>query len=116
MTSSHPQEKFFDRLPSFQQECNGFFSLESSTPGQASLSGPPASIESILCYGNGLVDPNSVGDYHHLSMAEEGASYEGSGNSFHSMATSDMQMDTRKWDFQDMEDLQSVAFAYLHHS
>lgn len=117
MSSSPPQDKFYDRLPSFQQECNGFFNLESLVPGQASFSGNPESIESMLCYGNGLIDPNSAGEYHHSSMTEERTSYEGSGSSLYPMATLDMQMDSRKWDFQDMEDLQSVAFAnYLHHS
>ncbi|KAL5712163.1 hypothetical protein ACHQM5_014362 [Ranunculus cassubicifolius] len=67
--------------------------------------------ENILCYENGNINPNSIPDYNCSSMSEGNSQYPSYEDS-----SFEMQMNTRKWAFQDAEDLQSMAFDYLQNS
>ncbi|XP_058083491.1 LOB domain-containing protein 29-like [Magnolia sinica] len=113
-SNTNPSE-LYDRFPAYQQSGNGFFHSEGSRTAQTSLSDPSSSVETMLYCENGPMDQNSMGDYHHSTMTEEHISFATDGGYLHTMASGEMQMDARKWEFQDMEDLQSVAFGHLHY-
>ncbi|KAJ4954252.1 hypothetical protein NE237_011035 [Protea cynaroides] len=104
-TSSHPQD--IQRL---------FHLLEESRIPPQFNQNPTNHAETMLNYDSGYMDPNSMGDYHNPVMPEENIWFTGFEDPSHAMASLDMQNKTRKWAFQDMEDLQSVAFSYLQPS
>ncbi|PPR92201.1 hypothetical protein GOBAR_AA28480 [Gossypium barbadense] len=68
-------------------------------------------------YGeNGFSNPNSSGIYYENSMVsseEDHISFTTFVEAPHSMSSSlDMQTNNRQWSFQDVDDLQSMAFGY----
>ncbi|KAH1128921.1 hypothetical protein J1N35_000299 [Gossypium stocksii] len=72
-------------------------------------------------YGeNGFSNPNSSGNYYENSMVSSGEdhiSFTTFVEAPHSMSSSlDMQTKNRQWSFQDVDDLQSMAFGYAQNS
>ncbi|KAL5994230.1 hypothetical protein ACLOJK_035102 [Asimina triloba] len=86
--------------PSYKQNPHAFFHFEGSS-----------SVESIL-YGheNAPMEQNYMGDYKHSAMTEEHDSFVDADNScFGTKGSNDAPINSRKWKFQDMGDLQSVG-------
>lgn len=72
-------------------------------------------------YGeNGFLNLNSSGNYYGNSMVSSGEdhiSFTTFGEAPHSMSSSlDIQTNNRQWSFQDVDDLQSMAFGYAQNS
>ncbi|XP_010274825.1 PREDICTED: LOB domain-containing protein 29 [Nelumbo nucifera] len=121
-TTATPQEdtKFYGKFPSYPQDVQaagaGLFNLEDSSRVVQQFHPNPANnnADSTMYYNNGLMDmnPNPM-DYQNSVIPEETISYNSFEDPTQAMASLDMQTNSRKWAFQDMEDLQSVAFSYL---
>ena len=60
---------------------------------------------------NGIMDPNSMGNYGNSS-----SSFDSFEEASHSMSSFDMQTDNLQWTYQHADDLQSMAFGYTQHS
>ncbi|XP_042513587.1 LOB domain-containing protein 29-like [Macadamia integrifolia] len=98
------------------QDVQGLFHSEESK--MQFHQNPTIHDETMLNYNSGFMDPNSLGNHHYNPVMpdQENLSFTGFEDPSHAMASLDMQNNTRKWAFHDMEDLQSVAFSYLHRS
>ncbi|XP_077226188.1 LOB domain-containing protein 29-like [Tasmannia lanceolata] len=116
-SSSSTEDKVHDKIfHPYQQDGHGLFYPENPGMVQPSIPSHQGIAETMLYYENGLMCPNSTADYHHSNMNEEQGSFAMDDDSSHPMVSLDMEMDTWKWELQDMEDLRTVAFAYLHHT
>ncbi|KAL5994536.1 hypothetical protein ACLOJK_024589 [Asimina triloba] len=96
----------------YKQDGHGSCDSQGLRGAIQSISNPPGSVEAMSYYG---MNSNSMGGHCHLAMPVDQAAFTTNGDSSHLMSYADMQMDQRKWDFQDMDDLQSAASAFLHH-
>ncbi|KAF8392234.1 hypothetical protein HHK36_022576 [Tetracentron sinense] len=114
--SSPPEDKFYGKFPSYPQDVQSLFRLDDSRIPQQFHPNPSNNIEPMLYGNNGVMDPNPMGDYENSVMPGENVSVNNFEVPSHAMASYDMQTNTRKWAFQDTEDLQSAAFAYFQHS
>ncbi|KAJ4967987.1 hypothetical protein NE237_014688 [Protea cynaroides] len=104
-------------FPSYPQDVQGLLHLEESRMQPQFHQNPSNHAETMSNYESGFMDSSSMGDYHqNPMMPEENISFTGFEDPSHAMAFHDMQNNTRKWAFQDMEDLQSAGFSYLQHS
>ncbi|KAL5981387.1 hypothetical protein ACLOJK_015442 [Asimina triloba] len=104
--ASVPEEFCNRSFPSYQLNPHAFFHSEGSS-----------SVESMLYSSeNAPTDQNSMGDYNHSAVTEEHGSFADADDScFGIMGSGDAPISSRKWEFQDMGDLQSVAFAHLQY-
>ncbi|KAF8388209.1 hypothetical protein HHK36_026875 [Tetracentron sinense] len=115
-TTSNPQEdKFNGSFSSYPQDVQSLFHLEGSSTAQQFHPNSTNNMETMLYHNNGIMDLNSM-DYDNSLMPEDNISFTSFEDPSNAMASLDMQTNTRKWAFQDTEDLQSVAFAYLQHA
>jgi len=102
-TSSSPQEEtFYNNFPPHQQEGHGFFQTQTSTPN------PSNNGENMLYYENVLLESNYMGSScnAYSNLSDEHVSF----------STGDSSSGEMRPIYGDMEDLQSVAFAYIHHT
>jgi len=103
-TSSPQDETFYNNFPPYQQEGHGFFETQTSTPN------PSINGENMMYYENGLLESNYMGssqDYNACSNL---------GDEHVSFSTDDSSSGEMRPIYGDMEDLQSVAFACIHHT
>lgn len=120
-TSTSREEKLNNKLPSYQQDGQGFFQggdlIRTSQP---LVSDPVMNPETMLSYDDGPLNPNSFQSsqeyYPHSYMTEDPISFSTGDNYSCAVASPDMQANSRRPAYHDMEDLQSVTFAYLHHA
>ncbi|XP_008787549.2 LOB domain-containing protein 29-like [Phoenix dactylifera] len=120
-TSTSREEKLNNKFPPYQQDGQGFFQGGDLRTSQALVSDPMMNPEAMLSYGNELlINPNffqSSQECHPHSYATgDPISFSAGDNYSCAMASPDMQANTRRPAYHDMEDLQSVTFAYLHHA
>ncbi|XP_010262268.1 PREDICTED: LOB domain-containing protein 29 [Nelumbo nucifera] len=116
-TTSSPQEdKFYGKFPSYPQDVQGLFISENSRMAQQFLPNQNTNVDSLMYYDNGYMDLNPMDEYQNSVVPEETVSFTSFEDPSHAMASLDMQANSRKWAFQDMDDLQSVAFSYLQRS
>ncbi|KAJ4726849.1 putative LOB domain-containing protein [Melia azedarach] len=115
--TANPNEKYYGNLPSHPQDVHSWFHQENSnmeTKFNPNLHNQGASMPYSE---NGFVNPNSLANnYENSAISGEDVSFASFGESSHSMGTLDMHIDSRKWTFQDADDLQSVAFGYIQNS
>ncbi|XVE77900.1 hypothetical protein DITRI_Ditri13aG0101000 [Diplodiscus trichospermus] len=117
--TANPNNKYYGKLPSQLQDVQSWFHPDNSSmaPGfNPNLSNHP--ITNSYCE-NGFLDPNSFGNYENSVISSSGENHV-SFTTFredpHSMSSFEMQTNNRQWTFQDVDDLQSVAFGYAQHS
>ncbi|XWS76282.1 hypothetical protein CRYUN_Cryun01aG0162200 [Craigia yunnanensis] len=117
--TTNPNDKYYGKLPSQLQDVQSWFHADNSSmePNfNSNLSNHP-SINSYC--ENGFLDPTSLGNYENSvisSSGEDHVSFTTFGEAPHSMSSFDMQTNNRQWTFQDVDDLQSMAFGYAQHS
>jgi len=103
-TSSPQEETFYNNFPPYQQEGHGFFQIQTSTPN------PSINGENMLHYENGNSESNYMGSSQdcnaYSNLSDEHVSFSGADSSSGEMRPV----------YGDMHDLQSVAFAYIHHT
>ncbi|KAG6783826.1 hypothetical protein POTOM_009501 [Populus tomentosa] len=106
--TTNPNDKYYGK-PSYPQELQSWFQSEnSSTVPQLN----PNNLTNNMPYcENGIMDPNSVGNYGNSS-----SSFDSFEEASHSMSSFDMQTDNLQWTYQHADDLQSMAFGYTQHS
>ncbi|XP_022759761.1 LOB domain-containing protein 29-like [Durio zibethinus] len=111
--TANPNDKYYGKLPSQLQEVQSWFHPDNSSMApnfnQKLLNHPSTS----NCE-NGFLDPNSLGNFENsfISSGEDHVSFTTFGETPHSLSSFDMQTNNRQWTFQDVDDLQSMAFGY----
>ncbi|KAG1361385.1 putative LOB domain-containing protein 29-like [Cocos nucifera] len=121
-TSTSREEKLNNKFPPYQQDGQGFFQGGELRTSQALVSEPAVLMnpETMLSYDNGLLNPNSFQSseeyYPRSYMTEDLISFSTDDNYSCAVASPDMQASSRRPAYHDMEDLQSVTFAYVHHA
>lgn len=110
----NPNEKFYERPSSNPQDVQNF-QLENLNMAIQFDHG----FDSNLCRKDEIIGQTSVGvnDQNYSVMKEENFSVtflEGASHLVDEFR--DKQTNSRKWAFQDTEDLRSVAFGYIQHS
>ncbi|KAF5177168.1 Lob domain-containing protein crl1 [Thalictrum thalictroides] len=103
-----PQEdKLYATFPSYPHDDQGFFHFnECKMPHTYAIDNN----ENMLYCDNGFINPNPIADYNHSVMStEENVQFPSFEDPSHSMASLDMQMNNRKWAFQDTEDLHEMG-------
>ncbi|KAF9608077.1 hypothetical protein IFM89_006004 [Coptis chinensis] len=111
------EDKFYATFPNCPQDDQGLFHLDDSNSAQQIHPTTINYSDNMLYYDNGFTNPNHMADYNQSSTTEENVQFPSFEDPSHAMASHlDMQMNTRKWAFQDTEDLHSMAFAYLQNS
>ncbi|KAF8401854.1 hypothetical protein HHK36_012801 [Tetracentron sinense] len=113
-TSSLQEDKFYSKVLSYPQEVQSLFHSDDSNMVQQFHPNPSNNVEEMLFYDSGIMDLDSISDNSNSVMPEGNVSFSGFEDPSHAMTSLDMQTNSRKWAFQDSEDLHSVAFAYLH--
>ncbi|PIA45329.1 hypothetical protein AQUCO_01700693v1 [Aquilegia coerulea] len=112
-----PQEDKMDAtFPSYPHDDHyGFFHFnDCKMPQQIQAYANNNNNENMLYCDTGFINPNPMADYYNDSvMTEESVHFPSFEDPSHSMASLDMQMNNRKWAFQDTEDFQSMASAYI---
>ena len=110
-------EKFYGKLPSYQQDFQSWFQLENlDTVPQfdPNLSG---NSETMPYSQTGFVDPSLMENYKNSMFPEENISLASFEEPSHPMTSLEMQGNSRKWAYQDdADELRSVAFGYIRHS
>ncbi|XP_072974070.1 LOB domain-containing protein CRL1-like [Typha angustifolia] len=95
-----------------------FESRDAMMPQQPSASSSPVNSDSMLFYENLLLNSTSFqssqGYDPHSYISDDQLSFDVDGNTSCAMATLGIQESDRRSAYHDMEDLQSVAFAYLN--
>ncbi|OVA13924.1 hypothetical protein BVC80_1783g6 [Macleaya cordata] len=115
-SSSSQEDNFYGKLPCYNsssasQDIQDLFHLQESRMAQQfNRILPTSDAETMLYYENGIMDQNPMGENGSFTSFEEYSSHNVMGAS-----SDDIQTDTRKWAFQNMDDLQSMAFAYVQH-
>ncbi|XVF71968.1 hypothetical protein PTKIN_Ptkin12aG0082800 [Pterospermum kingtungense] len=121
--TANPNVKYHGKLPSHQlQDVQSWFHPDNSSM-------PPNFNPNLSNYPNtnsyrenGFLDPTSLGNYENSVMSSSGEDHVsfttfGEAPSHSSMSSFDMQTNTRQWtNFQEVDDLQSMAFGYAQHS
>lgn len=120
-TSTSREEKLNNKFQPYQQDGHGFFQGGDLRTSQPLVSEPVMNPETMLSYvDNGLLNPNSFQSsqeyYPRSYMTEDPISFSTDDNYSCAVASADMLANTRRPAYHDMEDLQSVTFAYLHHA
>lgn len=103
-TSSPQQEHLYNNYPPYHQDRNGFFQ------NQNSASNPSTDGENMMYCENGLLEPNCTGPSQNCNA------YFNLHDELVSFSADDSSSCEMRPVYSDMEDLQSVAFAYLHHT
>ncbi|KAL6338184.1 hypothetical protein AAG906_015147 [Vitis piasezkii] len=110
-------EKFFGKLPSYQQDFQSWFQLENLNTVPQFDPNLASNSETMPYSQSGFVDPSPMENYKNSMFPEENVSFASFEEASHSMASLDMQGNRRKWAYQDdADELQSVAFGYIRHS
>ncbi|KAK8702059.1 hypothetical protein V6N13_020429 [Hibiscus sabdariffa] len=106
--TANPNGRYHGKVPSQFQDVQSWF--HSENPSMAPNFNPINS----YCENNGFSDPNSLANYENSvsSSGEDHVSYTTFGQASHSMSSFDMQTNNRQWGFQEVDDLQSMAFGY----
>ncbi|KAK6940693.1 Lateral organ boundaries, LOB [Dillenia turbinata] len=113
---SNPVEKLYGKHPSYPvHDAQSLFQLENSNmPTQFNVNFAN-NAQMMMPY----MDPSSsLGNYENSFIpGNENVSFSSFEEGSPSMASFDMQTNTEKWDdYQDPDDLLSLAFGYVHHS
>ncbi|XVF21619.1 hypothetical protein REPUB_Repub12eG0106000 [Reevesia pubescens] len=115
--TSNPNDKYYgNKLPSQLQDVHSWFQPDNSSMA------PNFNPNFSNSYGeNGFLDPTSLGNYENSSVISSSGENHVSFTTFgeaphHSISSFDMQTNFRQWSFQDVDDLQSMAFGYAQHS
>ncbi|KAK8541533.1 hypothetical protein V6N12_014164 [Hibiscus sabdariffa] len=112
-TSANPNDKYYGKLPSQAQQPHGdvqsWFHPHDSTMAVAPPRFNPNHSSPNSYPENGFSDPTSLGNYEISSSSGEDRS---SFTAFGGEAPASLE----QWSFQDMDDLQSMAFGYALHS
>ncbi|KAK9035404.1 hypothetical protein V6N11_077446 [Hibiscus sabdariffa] len=106
--TANPNGRYHGKVPSQFQDVQSWF--HSENPSMAPNFNPVNS----YCENNGFSDPNSLANYENSvsSSGEDHVWYATFGQASHSMSSFDMQTNNRQWGFQEVDDLQSMAFGY----
>lgn len=117
-TAGNLNEKFYGKLPSYQQDFQTWFQLENLNTVPQFDPNLTSNLQTMPYSQNGIVDPSPVENYKNSTFPEENGSFTSFEEASHSMASLlDMQGNTRKWAYQDdADELQSMAFGYIRHS
>ncbi|CAB4321862.1 unnamed protein product [Prunus armeniaca] len=118
---ANPNEKFYGKIPSHTEEAQSWFpEFENSSNSMPQFNSTHINNPGTTShYENGIMNSNNSvnGSYENsVNIPEENVSYgsfeEGTS---HSMSSFGMQTNyNRQWGFQDADELQSVAFSYIH--
>ena len=116
--TANPNDKYYGKIPSQLQDVQSWFHPDNSS--MAPDFNPNFSIHpntNSYCE-NGFLDPTSLGNYENsvISSGEDHISFITFGEAPHSVSSFDMQTNNGQWTFQDVDDLQSMAFGYAQHS
>ncbi|KAK6259976.1 hypothetical protein SCA6_014450 [Theobroma cacao] len=117
--SENPNGKYYGKIPSHLQDVQSWFHPDN--PSMAPQFNPNLSNHpntNSYCE-TGFLDPTSLGNYENSVISSgEDASFTTTtfGETPHSMSSFDMQTNNRQWTFQDVDDLQSMAFGYAQQS
>ncbi|XP_044501088.1 LOB domain-containing protein 29-like [Mangifera indica] len=113
----NPNDKYYGKLPTHPQDIYSWFHQENSNMGtQFNPNLNNDSTTNPYCDAGFNLNSNSFGNYENSVISGEDASFASFGEGSRSMSTLDMQTDNRQWNFQDTNDLQSVAFGYTQNS
>ncbi|XVF32423.1 hypothetical protein REPUB_Repub17cG0081400 [Reevesia pubescens] len=109
--TANPNDKYYGKLPSQFQDVQSWFHPDNSSI--APNLNPNCE--------NEFLDPNTLGNYENSVISSGSEDHVSFTTPFgeappHSMSSFDMQTNNRQWSFQDVDDLQSMAFGYAQHS
>ncbi|KAF6175029.1 hypothetical protein GIB67_039577 [Kingdonia uniflora] len=119
-TTARPkEEKFHGNFPSYPQDFQAVFQFQDSKATENFHQHPVDDNLNMLYHENGFMDLSTMASYYHSVIPNEDTQFPGFEDSSNALSSLDMQTNTRKWAFQNSEDLQSVPFApfaYMQHS
>ncbi|XWS46948.1 hypothetical protein CRYUN_Cryun14cG0111800 [Craigia yunnanensis] len=116
--TANPNDKYYGKLPSQLQDVQSWFHPDNSSMAPDFNPNFSEQHSTNLYCENGFLDPTSLGNYENsvISSGEDHVSFKTFGEAPHSISSFDMQTNNRQWTFQDVDDLQSMAFGYAQHS
>lgn len=118
--SSNPNAKLYGKLPSQRQDdVLGWFELgnrEMLSEFSSNLANNDVTAMAYYAIGvGGTPSSNPIGNYENSVMPDrENVSYGSFEDASHSMSSLDSQINNRQWTFQDVDELQSMAFSYVN--